>query len=134
MSEKPEQSTFNKSWLILAVIGFVAAFLFQWGNSIQQGSIAQTDSGEVVRIQFEDGYFKISSSGNTPFAEALICDENGKVLGRLLRKAEGDQTFELDRDAEQAAAFPQEKYLRVVIPSLRSEGKPLVLLVENPFR
>ncbi|MBQ9758487.1 MAG: hypothetical protein IJW12_01785 [Opitutales bacterium] len=134
MTDETEEKSFNKGWLILAIIGFVAAFLFQWKNSINQGAIAQTDSDEVVRVKFEDGNFKIFSNGKTPFAEALLCDERGNVIGKLSRRADGSEIFELCRDAGTPTSFPQDRFLHVVIPALKSEGHPVVLITENPFR
>ena len=93
MTDETEEKSFNKGWLILAIIGFVAAFLFQWKNSINQGAIAQTDSDEVIRVKFEDGNFKIFSNGKTPFAEALLCDERGNVIGKLSRRTDGREIF-----------------------------------------
>lgn len=134
MNNETEERSFNKGWLALAIIGFVAAFLFQWKNSIDQGAIARTDNDEVVRVKFEDGNFKIFSNGKTPFAEALLCDEHGNVIGELARHADGSEIFELRRDAGTQTSFPQSRFLRIVIPTLKNEGNPIVLLVENPFR
>lgn len=134
MSDETAEPSFNKGWLVLAIIGCAAAFLFQWKNSIDQGGIAQTDNDEVVRVKFEDGNFKIFSNGKTPFAEALLCDEHGNILGKLVRHANGSEIFELRRDTESTTPFPTDKFLRVVVPALKSDGKPVVLLAENPFR
>lgn len=126
-------------WLAAAFAAAVAAFLFQWKNNLDQAAIAQADSGEIVRAAAlaPDGAgdafprFRILSGGGK-ISEALLCDGGGNVVCML---KPGAGTPEIFRCIEipDTKNFPRERRLRIVVPALRSGGKPLVLLVENPL-
>lgn len=137
MPEAEPQKPKIKLWLIAAAIALVAAFLFQWKNGIDQAAIAQTDAGEVVRVRAERvpaAGFRIFFNGNAgDFSEALLCDDGGNVLCVLARDAGNENFFRVpdDFDSEKIA---RERFLRIVVPALKSEGKPVVLVAENPFQ
>ena len=124
-------------WLIAAAIALAAAFLFQWKNGIDQASIAQTDAGDVVRVRAERdvpaGFRVFFSGAPEAFAEALLCDGDGNTLCALARSEADPERFDVPAGfaAEKIAG---ERFLRVVVPALKSEGAPVVLVVENPFR
>lgn len=126
-------------WLLVAALALVAAFLFQWKNSLDQASIAQTDSGAIIRVKPENSVdgdafprFRFFFSGNAPFSEALLCDGAGNVVCRLKADAGTPDVFRRDGDFL-AENFPRERFLRIVVPARQSDGAPVVLLVENPF-
>ena len=130
-SRKPE--ALNKAWLFLALIGFLAAFLFQWKNSLDQSSIAETDSGSVVRVKFEEGYFKFFSDKEVPLKDIFVCDADGKILAALIPAPQKTNAFTPElRVSPEVAAEP--RFVNIVVPSLKSDGIPLVLKLENPLR
>lgn len=137
MPEEAPQKPRILLWLTAAAIALVAAFFFQWKNGIEQASIAQTDAGDVVRVKTEPGArpgFRVFFNGNADdFAEALLCDGDGNALCVLARSAADPERFDVTADFD-SGKTAGERFLRVVVPALKSEGAPVVLVVENPFR
>ncbi len=137
MPDAEPQKPKIKLWLIAAAIALAAAFLFQWKNGIDQAAIAQTDAGDVVRVRAERvpaPGFRIFFNGDAgDFSEALLCDDDGNVLCTLARDAATEDFFRVPDDFD-SGKITRERFLRVVVPALKSDGKPVVLVAENPFR
>lgn len=130
---KKENRRVNKNWLLVAIIGFIAAFFFQWKNSLDQSSIAQTDSDTVVRVKVENGKFKFFSNKELPPIEALLSDSDGNVLGSLVPVSDAEKTFTTQLCVSQNTAA-RTRFVNIVILSLKRNGIPVVLTLENPFR
>lgn len=131
-------------WLAVAVCALGAAFLLQWKNNLRQASIAQLDSGAIVRAlpneaalsaSAEAPSFRILCNGDDKFSEALLCDEAGNVFCELRADASAPEIFRAPEDFS-PEKISRERFLRIVIPALRGDGgdAPVVLLLENPFR
>jgi hypothetical protein len=129
------QKSFNPKWLLLALTGFIAAFLFQWKNSVDQGGIAQTDSGEIVRVKVENEQFKFFTSGkDVPVANAFLCDGDGNILGYLEEIISSPEKTFVPKLCVSRERIEKERFVNVVIPSLKNKGIPVILMIENPFR
>lgn len=129
------QKSFNPKWLLLALTGFIAAFLFQWKNSVDQGGIAQTDSGEIVRVKVENEQFKFFTSGkDVPVANAFLCDGDGNILGYLEEIISSSEKTFVPKLCVSRERIEKERFVNVVIPSLKNKGIPVILMIENPFR
>lgn len=134
-AEGTDQKSFNPKWLLLALAGFVAAFLFQWKNSLDQGGIAQTDSGEIIRVKVENEQFKFFTSGkDVPVANAFLCDDDGNILGHLEEIISSPEKTFVPKLCVSREIIERERFINVVIPSLKNEGIPVILMIENPFR
>lgn len=129
------QKSFSPKWLLLALTGFIAAFLFQWKNSVDQGGIAQTDSGEIVRVKVENEQFKFFTSGeDVPVANAFLCDGDGNILGYLEEIISSSEKTFVPKLCVSRERIEKERFVNVVIPSLKNKGIPVILMIENPFR
>ena len=134
-SAAPPQKTFRGFWLVFAALAFAAAFFFQWKNSLDQASIAQTDAGGTVRAKIEESApdgIRVFYEGPENFSEILLCDGGGNVLCALDRAPDDPEFFRFPPDAPREK-IAEERFWRFVVPALKSDGKPVVLVVRNVF-
>ena len=133
-SDGTTPTSHRKIWILVAIIGFIAAFFFQWKNALDQGAIAETDSGTVIRVKVEGEHFKFFTDENIPISDAILCNtENGNVIGALEPVCGSGKTF-VPRLTVPREIAAQPHFVGVVIPSLISDGAPVFLILENPFR
>lgn len=130
------ENRFRPLWLAVAAIALVAAFLLQWKNGIDQAAIAQTDDGQFIRAKIEGDAFRIfSAKTHTPIPEAFLYGSDGEMLAKIVPAASDPALFRREKnDASTEEKLRGEKFLYIVIPSEKSDGKPVILLVKNPFR
>ena len=134
-SAAPPQKTFRGFWLVFAALAFGAAFFFQWKNSLDQASIAQTDAGGTVRAKIEESApdgIRVFYEGPENFSEILLCDGDGNALCALERAPDDPEFFRFPPDAPREK-IAEERFWRFVVPALKSDGKPVVLVVRNVF-
>lgn len=151
-------------WLALAAVALVAAFVAQWKNSLDMAAIAETADGRTVRVENsgtqsifrENGELGIllADARAEDFAGALLCSDSGKILAHL-KPTEIDANDANDAPSPGAAGTKakirhrlrviftdeaaraeaeRERFLRVVFPALRGDGRdgaPVVLMLQT---
>ncbi len=126
---------------ILIIVAVGIAFFTSFKNSLETASIAETDSGAILRVIVlnenpapnDPLRLKIlyaSADKKIPLPKpfnAILTDGNGKVAARL---GEPDS----EGCVPEIESFPRgEKYLHVGFPDIKTDGKPTSLMFRNPF-
>jgi len=140
--EKSSRGNFRKIWFFAAIVALVAAFFFQWKNSVDQAAIAQPDSGGVVRAKIETAgtpRFRVFLSENFlagKIDSPDVYDSDGNFLCKTERVAgtqstEGELFSPVFPDETARERFAKERFPRLVFFSIFDDGKPVVLVLNK---
>lgn len=136
------RGSFKKIWIFAAGIALVAAFFFQWKNSVDQAAIAQLQGGGVIRAKIETAgtpafrVFVSEKIGKENLAPPEVYDGNGNFLCKTERVGDtadnGELVFSPVFDDDFAREkFDKERFPRLAFFSLVEDGKPVVLVLKK---
>lgn len=131
----------RKIWLLAALAAAVAAFVFQWKNSVDQAAISDAN-GITIRAKTETvsgaPAFRVFRSGNATdeISPPDIYDGDGNFICKTARANEPDARdgmlfTPVPADAEAASRLARERFPRLVFFSLKENGKPAVLVLKK---